>query len=473
MSIITRLKEFVGARANYSQFELANQRQGRYRPTDARALVTHNKSWVYVCASRNAETIAGIPLRLYVRGGTRNYYQRQALSVNQKRHLSAVTQKSMDNVEEITEGHPLIDLIETVNNEDTTATLVDNLVMSQEITGDAYWYLTKGPLGTPVEIWPLMSQYVRVVRDSQARLVGYLYGKSESDRIALDAADVIHFKYPSISDPDYGDSPLAKCFGAVTLLEAREEYMRTTYDSGGMPEIGIVVKGKVTPEEKKRLYAEWKKKFASKRTGDKAIVLEGDITDLKTFGYPPKDVGVEFEQKFSREEICGAFGVPLTMIQLSEASRAGAEAGNYSYMAFTILPKLRRIEQKLNEALAARFDDRLFFAFDNPVPEDKAHELEETRVHLETGMTTINEERAKCGMEPVAWGDEPMRMQQAPQFAPSDPNADLNDDGEDGKSIKGVKPLTSNERKFSDMLEGYMVKMARDIDGKLKDADSL
>jgi hypothetical protein len=138
-------------------------------------------------------------------------------------------------------------------------------------------------------------------------------------------------------------------------------------------------------------------------------------------------------------------------------------------MAHTILPKLRRIEQKLNEQLAARFDDRLFFAFDNPVPEDKEYHLKEIQTNLSTGLTTINEERAKLGMEPVAWGDEPMRVQQAAATANADPNADPNQ----GKGFKGVKPLSSSERSFSDMLEDYIVGMARDVDGKIKDADSL
>jgi HK97 family phage portal protein len=466
MSIVSHIKQLLGLRPSYSTYELSNPRQGRYRPTDARSLVSHNKSWVYVCASRNAETIAGIPLRLYVRGGTRNYYSRRALTTGQKSYISAITRKGADDVEEITEGHPLIDLIDKVNAEDTKSLLIESTVMFQEIIGDAYWYLERGRLGQPVSIWPLISQYTRVVRDSQAKLVGYLYGKSESERVAFDAADVIHFKYPSITDPDYGDSPLVKSFGAATLLEAREEYMRNTYDSGGIPQVGIVVKGRVSQEEKIRLYADWKKRFASKRTGEKAIILEGEITDLKEFGYAPKDVGMEFEQKFSREEICGAFGVPLTMIQLSEASRAGAEAGDYAYMAHTILPKLRRIEQKLNEQLCPRYDDRLFFAFDNPVPDDKVYELEEAKVYVTLGVITINERRAEMGLPPVEWGDEPLKTP-APAWPPAGGPKTIPVPIISGKA---VGPLTASERRFSDMLENHMVDIARDVDKRLRDA---
>lgn len=476
MSIFHDIKDFIAFRkatkpnvqaAQYGIGDLMFSSQGRYRPSDAKSLVAdHNKSWVYICASRNAETIAGIPLRVYVRGGTRSYYGRRALGSAQKKHLEFVTRKGADDVEEITENHPLLDLLTNVNSELTQSELMEWTVTYEEIAGDAYWYIEPGSLGVPAAIWPLMSQYVKVVRDKQGQLVGYLYGKSEMNRVALDAAEVIHFRYPNPNDPDYGLSPLAAAFGAATLLEAEEDYLRNVYDYGGMPEVGLVVKSDLTKEQREQLYVEWKQRYGSKRRGEKAIILQGDM-DVKTWGYPPKDVGNEFIQKFSREEIAGAFGVPLTMLQLNEASRAGAEAGHYAYMAFTIQPKLRRIEQKLNERLCPLFDDRLFVAFDNCVPEDKEFRLKEIQTHLNTKMTTINEERAIDGLGPVAWGEEPV---QAPAPVVVNGNGDGNNNGEPKKSF--VKSASSEFKSFTDMLESHIVDMARDVDKRLKDADS-
>ena len=463
MSVFSIIKKAFGWLPIYSRFDLGN-RQGRARPSDSRSLVEdHNKSWVYVCASRNAETIAGIPLKLYVRGGSANYYERRGLSRTEKTYIEYITRKAADDVEEIQEGHPLIDLLDTVNVELTNSELVELTVTYQELTGDAYWYLEPGPLGLPAAIWPLMSQYVRVVRDAQGVLTGYLYGKDQMSRVALSAADVLHFRYPNPKDPDYGLSPLAATFGATTLLEAEQEYMRNTYDQGGMPRIGIVVKGRLTPEQRKEYYTEWREKFASKRKGENAVVLEGDMA-IQTFGYPPKDVGIEFEQKFSREEVAAAFGIPLTMIQLNEASRAGAEAGIYQYYAATIAPKLRRIEQKLNEGLCPRYDDRLFVAFDNPVPEDREYRLKEIDVRLKSRMTTVNEERAIEGLPPVAWGDEP----NAPQASPF--GGGLAEPVKHAHIHKAQEPLTANQRRFSEKVTDHFVKYAREVDGRIGDA---
>ena len=79
-------------------------------------------------------------------------------------------------------------------------------------------------------------------------------------------------------------------------------------------------------------------------------------------------------RKWTREEICNCYGVPISKLTTDNVNRANAESGDYSYMKDTILPRLKKIEQKLNEQLLPMYDDRLFCAFDNPVPADKHYD---------------------------------------------------------------------------------------------------
>jgi HK97 family phage portal protein len=468
-------------RQNYSIFDLSNP-QGRPLPSTRRELITWNRNWAYVCASRNAETIAGVPLRLYVKGGDAGYYGRRTLSEPQAKNLVAKGLMT-DDAEEVIGNHPLLELLDRVNPEMTRPELVEATVNYQELLGDAYWYLEPGPLGMPLSIYPLMSQYVKIVRDGQAQLVGYMYGKDSTTATLLPADTVIHFKYPNPADPDYGLGCLEASLGAAALLRAEQEFMRNHYENGGIPRIGLSVKGKLSKDQRKELYEEWQARFASKRKGDQAIILEGDM-DVKTFGFSLADSGIEFSQQFSREEVCAAFGVPLTMIQLNEASRAGAEAGDYAYMAHTIAPKLRRIEAKLNEQLAARYDPRLFLAFDDCVPENKDFRLKEIDVRLRTKMTTINEERAIEGMPPVEWGDEPVVT--APPVAPNqqdpdNPNNPNNpnvpekpeDEPKPGKpkALKVWQPrMTRNERGLQTTVTEHFVRVAANMDEVISDA---
>lgn len=471
MSILSRIKALI-SRYNYGTFEIMPGRP-RSQSKDPRSLIQHNCGWPYVCASRNAETIAGVPLRLYAKGATRNYFSRRSLTAEEKSYLARATKQPMDVVddaEEVTAGHPLLDLLDYVNSEITKTQLIESTVLYQDLLGNAYWYLEPGPLGVPVAIWPLMSQYVKIVRSDAGELVGYLYGKSEDKRIALAVEDVLHFKYPNPVDPDYGLGCLEAAFGAVNLLEAQSEYLTTHYDQGGMPEVAIAVKSGVSDEERKRMYADWRRKFASKRKGDKMIVLEGD-TDVKTFGYPPSDSGIQFAQKFSREEVAAAFGIPLTLIQLNEASRAGAEAGNYSYMAYTIAPKLQRMAEKMTEQLAARYDPRLFFAFDNPIPADKAYELKRIDTMTRAKVMTVDELRAEQGLPPLTPEQrEELTPKPPPMLAPgTEPGEETAPEkpAEPEKSLKAEPPMTANERRFEAAITDYIVGFARELDERL------
>jgi SPP1 gp7 family putative phage head morphogenesis protein len=113
-------------------------------------------------------------------------------------------------------------------------------------------------------------------------------------------------------------------------------------------------------------------------------------------------------RKSTREEIAAIFGVPQSLLTTESVNRANAETGEYSYMKNTILPRTRRAEQKINEKLLPMYDERLFCAFDNPVPEDKEHRLKEVEMHLKTGYSSPNLERQIDGLDEVEWGNEPL-----------------------------------------------------------------
>ena len=45
---------------------------------------------------------------------------------------------------------------------------------------------------------------------------------------------------------------------------------------------------------------------------------------------------------------------------------------------------------------------------DDPTSKDSSFRLLEKKTNLQLGMTTINEERERDGLEPVEWGDVPL-----------------------------------------------------------------
>jgi len=66
-----------------------------------------------------------------------------------------------------------------------------------------------------------------------------------------------------------------------------------------------------------------------------------------------------------------------------------------------ILPRCRRLEERLSQRLCPLFDERLFVAFDSPVPRDREYELRAREAHLAAGVITVNEARSEIGLAPL------------------------------------------------------------------------
>lgn len=141
-------------------------------------------------------------------------------------------------------------------------------------------------------------------------------------------------------------------------------------------------------------------------THNTAILTNG--LDYKPISFKPREIGFLISKKMTIAEIAAAYGIPMSKLTSEDVNLANAYIGERVYQKDTILPRLRRIEEKLNEKLMPLYDDNLFCAYNNNIPEDRELILREREVNLRSGYITINEERAKEGLKPVEWGKVPI-----------------------------------------------------------------
>lgn len=108
-----------------------------------------------------------------------------------------------------------------------------------------------------------------------------------------------------------------------------------------------------------------------------------------------------------KTDILNIFGIPQSFFDLNEANLASAKTGEYGYAKRSQLPAQARIEASLNTQYLPQFGDMaegFFFAYDNPVPDDEAFQLEMTSTGWEAGVLETDEFRVSVGHEP--YGDE-------------------------------------------------------------------
>ena len=413
---------------------------------DYEAFMKAYRGWVYVCASKNAVSSASIPLRLYVGKPTSNSIKSHPTKKITKRKeaflrdnptLSSLPQvRKAAEIEEIVD-HPLITLMRNVNNFMNYFSLFELTNLYQELCGNAYWYIIEDRLGVPREIWPMPPQNVRILPDKAKFIKGYRFqnGMQETD---FKEKDVIHFKYPSPTSIYYGRSPLSAVTDAYNISQNINRYENFVFGNMGRIEGAFETDNELSQYEFDRLKEELNQTFRGIENVGKSPLLEKGV-HYKAYGLAPKDLSFMQGRKAVKEEIVNAYGQSLGLYD-KDATRANAEVASFTHMKDTIKPRLIRTEEKLNEKLTPRFDDKLFVAFDDPIPIDKDQKLKERELNLKTGYSSINLEREEDNKERVEWGDLPIINRNLAELE-SEPNPSTPDQINDEPSVDMYKFL--------------------------------
>jgi len=385
-------------------------------PFSYRRSVQEFRSWVYAAAWINASAVAATPLRLYVRKDARAKSLWRTRGVSRKRldflngeiggdiaPSRAVMSKVMDlgaDMEEITELHPIKELLQKSNHVYNGFDLTVLRTLYQELTGNAYLHpIIDQNLGIPVELWPMPAQWVQVIPSRENFIDGYSYGPNDIEAMRFEADEVIHFKRPNPENMFYGLGKVEAAYGSVLSNRAVHDMDLATFENHARPDYAVVIKGPHKRTDLDGFEQHVTERLRGTRKSGQFLAVSGDV-QFTPLNFPPKDLSGREEIV---EEIAAVFGVPVSMLKANDPNLASARAGFAQWRESTILPMLRMDEDVLNQVLLPMFgiEDDACLAYDNPVPADKEYELRERQSAVAGGWRTPNEARMEEGKEPV------------------------------------------------------------------------
>jgi len=460
---------------------------GARKPRSKAEMVEQFTSWVYICSRANASAVAAVPLGLYVEANTAGQKWRtvktKAVDKAKFRYLKSkqVVRPWMtkaEDIEEITE-HPFLDLMKNVNPFMNGSDLRELTSTFLDLTGEAYWYIIRNNVGVPAELWPIPAQYMTAIPGKTYKefIVGYKYKRGRVEQ-TLPIEDVIAFSFPNPMNPYAGFSCVKGVADAIYINAKIDEYIESMFEykarPGGIFTSDLTISDPALNRAREQLDA----KYSGARKAGMNMMLPPGIKFTPDSLSPDEMAYIEGD-KVTREEIAIAFGVPISVLVSTDVNRANAEAGDYHHAKNGILPRLRKIEEKLNEKLLPMFDEKLFCAFENPVQEDRTIVLAENTQYVAAGVLTINDVRADLGKEPVDGGDEPLinsmlaplsQIIEEPEPAPApiimppgkpkpgeegdEGNLDTGEDGQAGKAAMLDELRRLVEVKIKDKLTG-------------------
>jgi HK97 family phage portal protein len=429
---------------------------GRYNQRPYQDLVRrYFSTWVYVAANRTASGVASMPLCVgrVTKGGTAKKSLYRGREVGRKDrdwyagNSGRYARKAMaetDSVEEITDPtHPIVALLNSWNIRDNGYDGMERAVLHLELTGNAYLAMIGGrAVKWPVELWPLAPQFVRALPDRDTFISGYIYGRGSEIEKRYNTQDVCHLRYPNpTGDEIYGLGTLASCVMQADLSSAFTAHGLATIENGVQPGLLVSMPG-TNAKQREEARVELERTFRGPAQAGRSMILGGPAEmDIKPWTIGEKEVAYLESQKDARDAIAAAFGIPTSMLTMEDAALATAEAAIPHWRMVSLIPRSRRIEDKLNETLLEVFrvamnDPSLFVYFDTTEKENSDKVSARMVAEYAAGLRTLNEARGPLDLMKVPEGDdfkaEPVPPGMAGEDAGDGEDATDNPDAEAG-----------------------------------------
>lgn len=380
-------------------------------------LIQHYHGWVHHCAWINAQAVSEVPLKLFVAGGSEKVATRNPAPKTKafNGNLPHARRKAMPHGGEFAEvlEHPAFAVLDDPNPYMTGREMRQLLELYRSLTGNAYLWKERGALNLVVGLWPLPSQYMRMVPGETEILDGYLYKKGVREA-AFTPDEIIHFRRPNPNDPYfYGYGETESEANIAALGDAIDDYERRTLENNARPDFVLESEMPMDRQQTADLRREFWRLHGSTSNAQRFAILSGGL-ELKPIGWSPKDVSyLKGEDKIMRR-IGMAMGIPKSMLTTDDVNLANAEIGERQHAKYTVKPRLEYDCEQLTERWLIEYDERLFWGFDDPTPENEKEQAEIDEIRLRSKLRTINEIRARDNLEPLEGGDE--ISQPAPAF---------------------------------------------------------
>jgi len=381
----------------YSPYQIIsgdNYRALVYTPV---SLVRENNHWVSICNNKNANIIATTPLKLYYKKSKSKKLltpHKQLKSIDLKK-LTIKTNEDQDLVEIV--SHPFLDLMNKVNDTMNYTDLISLVQQYLGLIGNAYVRIEKDDSGIPVALYPLLSEYVTIMLDVNGNIESYKYCYNGKDTIySID--EIIHFNNYQVGSIVSGRGELESCIAAVNRYNYYDNREAALNKNNARPDFIVSFKQPLNEQEQKDIVNAFHKKFGTvKNSGKPLITSECTILPI---GFSPLDMDYKTGREWARNEIINSFGVPESLVSLNNANYASASVSHYQYMVYTIIPKLRKMCEKINEKLLPMYDENLLLWYDEDVKDDKVVESQVLNSYVASGVMSIDEARNEIGLEP-------------------------------------------------------------------------
>ncbi|PCI86639.1 MAG: phage portal protein [Hyphomicrobiales bacterium] len=260
----------------------------------------------------------------------------------------------------IDKKHPLYDILDTKpNNLVTARDMWEQALIDMLLNGRAFVRINRDQNGKVKSLVRCQDFQVRVkITKSRDPKLIYLVTNPWGGTDVVDQADMLHFRNFGSSDL-LGETAIAIAGGSIAAANTEEEFSHKYFSTSGNVKDLVEFPNDPTAEQ----IAEFKKNFELETSGNNSFKKVGVITNggqHKRLSLSAQDAQTLESRKFSVEQICRIFGVPMVMIgSLDKQTSFGKGVGEQFkfFINLTLNPILQKMECEMKI--------KLFHANDN------------------------------------------------------------------------------------------------------------
>lgn len=310
------------------------------------------------------------------------------------------------------ETHPLLDLLDSPNNETTKSDFIYLCQSHKKLAGDAFWVkLRNGQQITGLRSLPpdkVVLNLKSPTPDDPTVIESYHYTDTiNGEKIdeTYQPEDIIHFKRPNPNNPFRGLGLVEALAKTIDLDNLTTEATLKFFENGAINNFVLSTDAKITDEQLKRLRAEIRSNYGGASNAYQTMILGGGLKPVD-ISYSNKDQEFLGQLEWYRDKIMYGFGnTKASLGMIDDVNRAAHEGSIIEWQRNTVKPDMEAIVNTLNEFLVPEFGDNLVLGFCDPVPEDHADDIQEAKDLFMSGIVTRNEAREIVDFESVEGGD--------------------------------------------------------------------
>jgi HK97 family phage portal protein len=273
--------------------------------------------------------------------------------------------------------HPALEVLSKPNEFMTRQDLFESVEQHVELTGEGYFIVEFGEGTTlPIGLWYATPSRMEPVKSETEFLTGWIYKSPDGD-IPLTRDEVIQIRMPNPADPYRGLGPVQTVLGEIEAAKFATIYNKNFFKNDATPGGIVEVPTTMSDPEFEQFVARWRATHQGISAAHTIGVLENNMKYVQT-GSSAKDMQFVELQSMSDEKVRQAFGFPKPLTgAVDDVNRANAEAAEYVFAKWLLVPRLNRIKQALNNGFLKLFGTNgqgLEFDYCSPVAEDEIAE---------------------------------------------------------------------------------------------------